>query len=75
MRDLISDVSYCLSAVFVRYVSYNTNDVRASSCISLFYKLWIPFVNNLLGKIHVKLRLIFFSSPFQIFNYDLIVYT
>jgi len=37
MRDLISDVNRCSSAVFVWYWSYNANDGSAPSCIVSFY--------------------------------------
>jgi len=33
MRDLIFDIKYCSWAVFMRYVSYNANDVTAASCL------------------------------------------
>ena len=33
MRDLISDINYCSSAVFVRYRTHDANDVSAYSGI------------------------------------------
>ena len=47
MCDLTSDINYCSWAMFVRYRSYNENDVNAFSCITSFFKLWISFVNHL----------------------------
>jgi len=39
MLDLISNVNYCSSAVFMQYWSYNENDMSAAPCIFHLIKL------------------------------------
>jgi len=62
MCDLIFDVSYCSSAMFLQHWSYNANDLSFR-----LIELWIPFVNHLLHKIHMKICLISISPLFRFF--------